>query len=1143
MESRASHLLRTLAAAVLTLCAAQAGRAQLNENCTVSVLNRTVRVNPDGSWVLPNVPANFGQVKARATCVENGVTRSGESEFFTISANGSINLPLIVLGAASKVPSSLTVAPATVSLTAAGQTVQLVVTAHYPDNSTKDVSAGAAGTNYTTSNAAIATVGPDGLVTAVASGTVVIQATNDGASAIITANVTVVGTDSDADGIPDADEVRLGLDPQNPVDAQEDFDRDDLTNLREFQLGTDLRKRDTDEDGLSDGEEVNRLLTNPLLPDTDGDGVPDGVESQTGSNPLDPSSFNLARALRSIEVTPRQFALIVNTLVGEASQQLTVTGRLIDGKTTINLTSRGRGTNYSSSNLSIANFGATDGLVFAGGDGVATITATNNGFTATANVTVSSFAPTALSFIAIPGFANNVDVSGDFAYVAAGSAGLQVIDVSDRRAPRIVGSLDTPGNANDVKVVGRRAYVADGSAGLRIIDVSNTAAPSLLGTLDTSGDARDIVVVGDRAYVADGSAGLKIIDVSNPQSPALLGALDTPGSANGVDVVGNIAVVADGNSLRTIDVTNPASPAALGSVSTTSSKDLTVEGNTAYVADYTGSLRVIDISTPAAPRLLASTTQSLGGILTDVAKSREFVFGADELFPNGVSITNVANPAAPVVRARLDFPSRDDNGTGIAVDNSYVYLTADRSSTENGSNGDSRLYIGQYFAVEDRAGVPPVVSITSPAAGGTVVEGSTLPITVQATDDVQVVSVDFIVDGTIVFTDSAAPYQFNLAVPTGATSLTLGATAIDPGSNVGVAANVVVNVIPDPLTTVTGRVLEESSTPVAGASVSVLGRTAQTGADGTFSIPNVPTAQGSLIVSATLTRPDGVVLVGASVPTQPVAGGTSDVGNIVILAAAFEPNIGTLVERCDDCSVSRTLPFNFTFYGRTYSQVLVSTNGHLTFNSLDDDYSETVPEFLSGPPRISALWDDLESADVDGASGLYVNDQLPGRFVMTWWRGLEYSQVPGLNTLQVIIFSDGRIQLSYQGVASLDGIVGLSPGGLTPSGPPARAIDFSSATPSSTGAGEAVYEQFEVLNPRGDTDDQGASNTPFDLDRNSILFRPNAGGGYDIRTVRLPTSASSRPEQTIAPDRNRRPTTRIKPVVPRGAGNERPRRD
>lgn len=881
MRIRASHILRLGAIAAFVFCFAHSAAAQLNQDCTVSVLNRTVRVNPDGSWVLPNVPANFGQVKARATCVRNGVTTSGESSFFTIPANGAVNLPTIVLGATTQIPASLSITPANPSFTTAGQTIQLLVTATLPDNSTRDVSAATTGTNYTTSNPAIATVDANGLLTAVASGSVVLQASNDGATGIIRATVVLSNVDSDGDGIPDDVEISLGLDPHNPVDAQEDFDRDGLTNLREFQLGTNLS-----------------------VFDTDGDGIGDGLEVQTGSNPLDPNSYNLAQALRSIRATPTNVVLVVNTIIGVASQQLAVTGTLIDGNT-INLTSRSRGTNYSSSNLNVANFGAVDGLVFAGSDGTAAITVTNNGFNAPAvQVNVSSFAPMALSFLSIPGFANNVDVSGNFAYVAAGASGLQIVDVTDRRAPHIAGSLDTPGNANDVKIVGNRAYVADGSAGLRIIDITNPASPNLLGAMDTPGNANDVVIVGNRAYVADGSAGLQIIDVSDPQAPLLLGTFDTIGTAKGVDVSGNIAVVADGSGgIRTVDVSNPASPVGRGNLPTSDARDVTVEGNTAYVADFNGSLKTVDFTTPTAPRLLGTTSQSLGGILMDVAKVREFVFGADVFFVNGVPIVNVIDPANPVVRARLDFPARDDNGNGIAVDNQFVYLAADRSIQENGVSGDSRLYIGQYVSLEDRAGVPPVVSITSPAAGSSVIEGATLPISVQATDDVQVASVDFLVNGNVVFTDSTAPYQFNLTVPVGATTLTLGATAVDLGRNLGTAQNVVLNVIPDPLTTVTGRIIDRNGAPVAGATVTFGTLTTTSSGDGTFTLPGAPTVQGDIIVLASAVV-NGKILRGRSQPTAPVPSGTTNVGDVRL----NEGRIALI--HCDAVSSIRTALIN-----------------------------------------------------------------------------------------------------------------------------------------------------------------------------------------------------------------------------------------
>jgi len=72
--------------------------------------------------------------------------------------------------------------------------------------------------------------------------------------------------DSDGDGIPDADEIRLGLDPNDPRDGEADADGDGLSNYIEYVLGTDLNNRDTDGDGYTDWEE-QEAGTDPLDPD------------------------------------------------------------------------------------------------------------------------------------------------------------------------------------------------------------------------------------------------------------------------------------------------------------------------------------------------------------------------------------------------------------------------------------------------------------------------------------------------------------------------------------------------------------------------------------------------------------------------------------------------------------------------------------------------------------------------------------------------------------------------------------------------------------------------------------------------------------------------------------------------------------
>jgi len=92
--------------------------------------------------------------------------------------------------------------------------------------------------------------------------------------------------DSDDDGIPDGWEMDHDLNPRNPVDAWLDPDEDGLTNLEEWQNGTDPYAPDSDGDGLMDGLEVKVYGCNPLSVDTDLDGLLDGEEVwDTDSNP------------------------------------------------------------------------------------------------------------------------------------------------------------------------------------------------------------------------------------------------------------------------------------------------------------------------------------------------------------------------------------------------------------------------------------------------------------------------------------------------------------------------------------------------------------------------------------------------------------------------------------------------------------------------------------------------------------------------------------------------------------------------------------------------------------------------------------------------------------------------------------------
>ncbi len=114
--------------------------------------------------------------------------------------------------------------------------------------------------------------------------------------------------DRDGDGLPDAVEIAMGFNPDNPDslgdgvrDGDRDFDHDGLANGWEIFYGLDPKNANSRDpkipDGLLDldGDGLNNLGeqaagTNPMVADTDGDGWNDEAEISAGSDPLDPKS-------------------------------------------------------------------------------------------------------------------------------------------------------------------------------------------------------------------------------------------------------------------------------------------------------------------------------------------------------------------------------------------------------------------------------------------------------------------------------------------------------------------------------------------------------------------------------------------------------------------------------------------------------------------------------------------------------------------------------------------------------------------------------------------------------------------------------------------------------------------------------------
>ncbi len=123
------------------------------------------------------------------------------------------------------------------------------------------------------------------------------------------------------------------------------------------------------------------------------------------------------------------------------------------------------------------------------------------------------------------GYSNWVHAVGDVVFMNDASTNLIILNASNPSNPTLIGSAMVTGDSRRVDVDGEFAYVAAGNGGLQIVNITNQASPSVVGTF-SSPNAQHLSISNGIAYLADHTNGLYILNVSDPTSPQQI-SLDT----------------------------------------------------------------------------------------------------------------------------------------------------------------------------------------------------------------------------------------------------------------------------------------------------------------------------------------------------------------------------------------------------------------------------------------------------------------------------------------------------------------------------------------------------------------------------------------------------------------------------------------
>jgi hypothetical protein len=229
------------------------------------------------------------------------------------------------------------------------------------------------------------------------------------------------------------------------------------------------------------------------------------------------------------------------------------------------------------------------------------------------------YGPFEVDFVPLGHSPSDLEVEGFILYVMAGHLGLMAYDISNPIEPLYLSNVTFGFSAQKVLAVGTMLYVGRRvhlDPGLIIVDASDPKSLKIVGSSTEPQQPYDFELHGDLLYIADGDGGLLIMDVGDPQNPTRVTRLRCARQTSALVVDGNLLYLLDLNDhsgFLVIDISDPTGPVLKGYYRATFGNDLALINGHMLVAAYHDPLVVapLDCESSAAPGPIPARNDSL----------------------------------------------------------------------------------------------------------------------------------------------------------------------------------------------------------------------------------------------------------------------------------------------------------------------------------------------------------------------------------------------------------------------------------------------------------------------------------------------------------------------------------------------------